>query len=133
MYYERNCLDRTALGEDICGYARDRLQQTPLDIHSLALDCADVIFDELVSDPIGTVKKVYQHFDWQFTEEYEEILKRHLAEDAKKRALVRRRKGGVSALHEHDLGRFGLREEDLANEEVFREYVRRYGMQECKK
>ena len=129
IYFERSCLDHKALGEDIAQCAKDALDQAPADIDRLGLDCADVIFDELVEDPMATVQKVYSHFGWEFSEEYSQILKTFLDDDKKKRSELRKKKGGKSVLHEHSLDFFGLREDDLK----FEKYVKRYGMENCKK
>lgn len=38
----------------------------------------DINFEELVSDPIGTVKNIYEHYKIPFTEEYEEKLRAYI-------------------------------------------------------
>jgi len=39
----------------------------------------DVAFHETRTDPIGAVRRIYEHFGLEFTLQYEETLKRHIA------------------------------------------------------
>jgi hypothetical protein len=132
LYYEQPCLDLQELGTDISGLAKDMLEEGTRAIDELSLDCAHVKFDRLLTDPVGMVRDVYEHFGWTFSKEYEEILERFLEEDKKKREEVRRKKGGESGMHEHSLEHFGLREEDFSNDK-FQTYLGRFGLEDMKK
>ena len=58
----------------------------------------DVRFEDLVSDPLGTVRQIYAHFGYPYGEEFEQAMVDHLARE---RAAPRHR-------HEYTLEEFGL-------------------------
>jgi hypothetical protein len=136
-YYEAACLDRLALGRDVKDFTEYVLQQTPRDLanHVHPDNCADVKFDCLVRDPIGTVRDVYEQLQWEFTPEYEKILTDFVAADKLKREDAKKTGGGGGGgkhgMYEHSPDRFGLNKYDFKMG-VYEEYVEKYGLQDCK-
>jgi hypothetical protein len=43
----------------------------------------DVIYDSLVSDPIGTVRSIYEHFKLPWTDSYESLLEDFVSKNPK--------------------------------------------------
>lgn len=74
----------------------------------------DVRFDQLLSDPIGTVKRIYDHFRYPFDPRMETGMQRWLAENPQ----------GKHGKHRYDLAQFGLTEDDVETE--FSDYRMRY-------
>ena len=74
----------------------------------------DLQFDEIVSDPLGSVRKVYEHFDLPLTSETEARMKAFIAENP-------REKHGV---HRYGLDSFGLEAADV--EAAFARYRERF-------
>lgn len=79
---------------------------------------ADVVFDDLVADPIGTVRAIYHRFGLFVTPVFEERMKEFLADN-------RRDKFGTHRYAPED---FGLDEQALR--ERFRFYVERFDVQD---
>jgi len=75
----------------------------------------DCIYDELFSDPIGMVKKIYQKFDLEYTKEFEERMKTYLKNNQQ----------GKYGRHKYSLEEYGFVAENL-NEE-FKDYMNHYG------
>jgi hypothetical protein len=70
----------------------------------------DVRYQELVRDPIGTIRKMYGHFDMPFSRDAERLMRSHLA------AYPQNKHGR----HQYDLETFGL--DDTSLERQFRSY-----------
>ena len=88
----------------------------------------DVRMDDLTSDPIGVVRRVYDKFGLTYTPEYEEALKDYIAkhgnkEGGPKTAAAPVAPGEVSP-HQRTLALLGLSQEDLDSK--FRKYRERY-------
>ena len=77
----------------------------------------DVTYPRLVADPVGTVRMVYDKFAYDFTPEYEQRLRRFLAE----KDPSRRPK------HVYSLEQFNL--DGAAISEAFAAYHRQYGIE----
>lgn len=101
-----------------------------MEIAKANLQCADVVFENLTRDPIETVKSIYRQFDWEFTKEYEQILKNYLAEDEKKRK-VQFEKASKNKFQVHSPEYFGLSKKEI--DERFADYMRNYSIPEEKK
>lgn len=126
VYYENETRDDKLLGRQICQLSHQYLVQTPKDIEESKLGCSNINYENLVKDPIGTVKQVYQTFGWEFTSQYEEILQSYLAEDKKKRDLKKKEKNR-DVLHHYTPEEFSLTTEELCQGN-FAEYVKRYNV-----
>jgi hypothetical protein len=75
----------------------------------------DVQYTDLVRDPIGTVRRIYTHYDLPFTAQAEERMRRFLAEHPKDK----------HGPHHYSLAEFGLDpDEERAR---YREYRERFG------
>lgn len=75
----------------------------------------DIRFNELTTDPIGTVKKIYEYFGLTFTEGFHQNLKKFIAEDPKE---------GKSSAKKVPLEDAGLTQEEVR--EAFSEYIDTY-------
>ena len=63
----------------------------------------DVLFDGLVKDPIGTVRRVYERFGYEYSQAMEDGMQRWLAENPQ----------GKHGAHKYELEQFGLTEADI--------------------
>jgi hypothetical protein len=73
----------------------------------------DVFFDSLVSDPIGTVRGIYSHFDLPWTDAYESDLKKY----------IQRNKKDKHGKHKYTVSDFGLKNAEIAERtKVFSDY-----------
>ena len=77
----------------------------------------DLHFHDFLSDPIGCVKRVYDHFDLELSDEAERRLRGWQAGNPKDKY----------GEHRYTLGDFGLRYEDVA--ERFARYAERFGVE----
>ena len=80
----------------------------------------DVEMKELVSDPLGTIKRIYDFFNMELTEYTEAAMNAYLTENS-------RNKYGS---HTYSLSDFGLNRE--RDKHRFDEYVSYYGLEEAK-
>ena len=138
-YYEASCLNRQDLSQDVVDFTQYVVQQTPQDLKSHVDDKSSchVKFDYLVQDPLQTVKEVYKKFNWEFTAEYERILVDFLKVDQdkrneKKRMSNKNNKRQQHGMYEHTPDRFGLNDYDFHNDKIFSNYVKKFGLEDCK-
>lgn len=154
-YFEKECRDDHALGRQLRDVTAKWLEFAPRDIEKSGLPNLNVVYNDLVADPIGTVKKIYDHFGWEFSKEYENILSDFMDKDRQKRERIKREKsmsgkntsgkntsgknasgkssGGHSSggdndkLHTYLPEEFGLTEKELS-EGVFAAYVQKFNL-----
>jgi sulfotransferase family protein len=74
----------------------------------------DLHFNRLMEDPIGSVRQIYKHFDFELSPEIEQRMERALRERP-------RHKHGV---HRYSLAQFGLDADEV--ERLFEPYCRRF-------
>ena len=74
VYYEMETRDDAALGHEIASLSERLLADSPKNMKECGLEYADVLYHELVDDPLNTVKSLYKQFGWEFTAEYEAII-----------------------------------------------------------
>jgi hypothetical protein len=86
---------------------------------------AHVKYETLISDPVGTVKGLYEANGWAFTEEYEQAIVDYVAKNKAERAAKTKAGGGGGGKgHAYSLERFGLSESDMSREVQW--YVDKY-------
>lgn len=129
-YYEAGCLDRRQLGKDVTGVMEYVFQQTPKDLEESVQmkNCGHVLFDDLVLRPIDTVRRLYETFGWEMSDEYEKILLDHVAADKKKRES--NKTSGNHGMYKHTPNRFQLDKANL-KKGIFNDYVEMYGLKDC--
>jgi hypothetical protein len=74
---------------------------------------SNVMFDTLVKDPIGTVRRVYEQFGYQYSDEMEAGMKRWLENNPQ----------GKHGAHKYELEQFGLTQADI--DRIFGAYWQR--------
>lgn len=131
LYVEKQSLDAVAFGRKIAAVCEKALAEAPQAIADSGLDCAHVLFEQLVADPVAVIKGIYQQFGMDFTDDYEAILKAYLEENRLKRQASMIKLGSKKVLHEHKPEDFGLATQSL-NEGVFAEYTKAFGITSSK-
>lgn len=124
MYFENESRDDALIGRQLSKVSANVLQTTPKEISDSKLPCADVTYENLIKDPIGTVKAIYKQFGWDFTSEYEQILVEYLRENKKKREL-KKKEQSTDRMHLYTPEEFSLTSQELC-EDKFKEYIDRY-------
>jgi hypothetical protein len=79
--------------------------------------CFDLHFRDYVADPVASVKRIYERFGVDLTEEAERRLDRWQAENPR----------GKHGAHRYSVGEFGITEEAIA--ERFAAYVEHFGVE----
>lgn len=125
VYYEPDSRDDHALGQKIKYVSEQLLQQTPKDVAASGLDCANVVYNDLIRDPVKVVKDIYQQFNWEFSAEYDNVLREYLDKNAADRAALKKK--GKAELHSYSPEEFGLNMDDLVSG-GFGEYVKAYNV-----
>ncbi len=76
----------------------------------------DLHYDALMADPVGEMKKLYEHFDEPFTEQAEQAMRAFQANNPK----------GKHGRHTYSLEEYGLTKDQVR--EHFREYCEQFGI-----
>lgn len=110
-------IEAAKVGPYAMDFARDSVERIIRSRESIdANRLFDVTYANLAADPIGTVRRIYDKFGYEFTPEYEERLKRFLVEkDPSKRPK-----------HVYSMEQFSL--DGRAIDETFEAYHRRFGV-----
>ena len=115
LYYENECRDDKLLGKAMLKISEQMLNKAPERIEESKLPCSDVIYNQLVADPLQTVKDIYLQFGWNYTSEYEARLQNYLKEDKIRRAEMKAAKlRGQCSMHSY-IPRFGMTAERLSS------------------
>jgi len=75
----------------------------------------DIKYEEICRDPMGAIRRIYDHFGWSMSWEAEQRM----------RALVARQTKRQSANHRYDLSQFGSSAEEVLR--AFAPYCQRFG------
>ncbi len=133
MHFDPHQFNAAAMGEAVKCVSRHALFKAMEDFSQSKVAHSDVRYENLVSDPIDTVKRIYAQFGWPFTSEYEQILHDFLAKDAMQRAQLKmnmkQRKESKSAamLHHYTAADFGLTNEELSSG-PFAQYITMFNL-----
>ncbi|KAJ1432312.1 P-loop containing nucleoside triphosphate hydrolase protein [Ochromonadaceae sp. CCMP2298] len=129
VYYEKDCKDDAALGRAICDISAEHLLKTPANIEASKLDCAHVIYNDLIRDPVSVVRAIYSQFGWEISPEYLQALNAYLEENRQQREAIKtkREKGGGEALHTYTAEEFSLTDKELESGK-FAEYVAKFNV-----
>lgn len=126
VYYEPECCETDALGKSIAAGTGLALKNASRDIAETNLQCGHVVYNDLVSDPIATVKRIYAQMKWDFSDEYQNRLESYLEENKKKREGLSKKQGHNSGtLHHYSPATYGLTESELCSG-LYDEYVKKY-------
>jgi len=127
LYYENEDRDEYKMGATILAVSEKLLQDAPREIKESKLPCADVIYNELVKDPIQAVKNIYLQFGWNFTQEYEKILQQFMADDKQKRDALKAKQQaqGNANMHTYTPEEFGITAKALSSG-GYATYIDRY-------
>ncbi len=110
-----------AVGRTSLSFWAEMLRRADRDFASASASAASetlhVRYDELVADPIATVKRIYASFGWDFTPAYEGKLVEYIA-----RNKAERKAKGVG--HSYSLEQLGLSKTAVAAELSW--YVEKY-------
>jgi hypothetical protein len=127
LYYEKETLYPEKLGASIYQLATQLLPKVNQDLQETGLPCAHVLYQELTKQPVETAKKVYSHYYWNFSSEYEKIMQEYLIENTKRRAEIAKKNGKskTEPLNLYHPKEYGLTKEQLS-EGIYAEYAERY-------
>lgn len=132
IYYEKESRDDAQLGREISKVSAMALEQGPKDIKEAGLDCSHVNYEDLVSNPLQTVKNIYKQFGWIVTEEYERNILEYLEKNSAEREELKQQKSkDPSSLHSYTPEEFSLTADDLTAG-TFGEYVKKFNLQMSK-
>jgi hypothetical protein len=76
----------------------------------------DLAYSEIRSDPIGAVRRIYDHFGWSLTREAERRMRVILANQPREQ----------HGFHRYNLSQFGLQAAE--GEQAFAPYCERFGL-----
>jgi hypothetical protein len=128
LYYQPSTHSDALLGRAICDMTADLLQKVPQDIAQSGLQSADVVYDNFVRDPVATIQGLYKQLGWDFSAEYEVILRDHLRKDQLERDALKARKGRAEVLHSYTPEEFHLTTEELTQSPRYADYIRNFNI-----
>lgn len=110
-------LDPKAIARSVLLHFGEALERSTRDRQNPSIDkrFIDIAYRDTVADPVGTVKRIYTHFNIPWTADYEQRLKEHIGVD----------RSTGHGKHIYDPAEFGIDELDLPNQ--FSEYRARFG------
>jgi hypothetical protein len=78
---------------------------------------ANIMYTQLIKDPIKTIKALYAEVGYEFTGEYEQKLREYIeANNAEREALKKKGGAGKGKVQSYDLMDFGLTDEIIASD-----------------
>lgn len=98
------------VGPEIAQRMRLALDRARLAEQAFPERMTNVLFDDLVRDPIGTVRRIYQRFGYEYSTEMEQRMQQWLTDNPQ----------GKHGQHKYSLEQFGLTATDI--QQQFREY-----------
>lgn len=134
MYFDISDLIPAELGQAVCRVVTKAIEQAPRDIASSGRPCAHVLFEQLIADPIQTVKDIYEQFHMEYTVTFDAAIKAYLVENSRQRAdlLVKlSHHTPTKVLHDHKPEDFGLSTQSLS-QGCFQEYITKYKITSAK-
>jgi hypothetical protein len=126
VYYEPETCDVKGLGSALGASTGEILNKASRDIEDTHLACGHVVYNDLVKNPVETIKKIYKQMGWEFTDEYARIMDEYVAENNKKRSEVSKQSKG-QALHHYSPESYGLTENELCTGH-YAEYIQKFSV-----
>lgn len=108
VYFEDDQFDRQRFGKSILEETSTIVSEAPNAIVQSGLSCAHVLQEDLIAEPLETIKKIYRQHNLPFSSDYEEVLKTYLANSNVRETLKLEK---LSKQQEED---FGLPSETFA-------------------
>lgn len=123
LYFEPECRDDKKLGQKLKTVTEEYLEKCEKDIVDAKLDIKHVYYGDTTKNCIETIRGIYSHFGWEFTKEYEDILRKFEVDENDKRLKMAQGK----ELHKYEPQEFGLTSEELKSG-----YFEKYLGKHCK-
>lgn len=131
FYCDHQSIDRVTLGKSIRNVTAMILNRAPSDIKESGLKCCNIRYEDVIKDPVNTVKSIYAFYGWDYSEEYDTILREYIRRDDAERADLRKDKKGR---HAYSLDMYGLEASDFDEESSpFAQYMKQFGLKQNKK
>lgn len=112
--YEGGTIQLDKTGQNVLGFAKEVVKRGDAFFEKQkGKQCASVMYTDIIKDPVGTVEKLYKDFGYEFTDEYKEILEKHVEEDRLNREKMKKINGTNKKLHDYSLEMYALTEEDI--------------------
>jgi hypothetical protein len=110
-----NAVDPFTVSREAIDYWSDTIEKFLTERDRLAQDrICDIQYEEIRREPIGTIRRIYDHFGWSLSCEAEHRM----------RALVASQAERHSANHRYDLSQFGANADDVLS--AFAPYCQRF-------
>eukprot|EP01031_Cornospumella_fuschlensis_P015802 gene15802-19305_t len=113
------------MGSRAAAEAERSLVQAANDIHETGLPCGHVLYENLVTDPVGVVRDLYSQLQLPFSAEHEAAISDYLEKNKEQREALK--KSGKRVLHEYRPEDFGL-DPAVFSQGKFADYVEKFGI-----
>lgn len=128
MFFDSQQFDSATVGESVKSVSEKALFQAMNDLSQSTVAHTNVLYENLLTDPMDTVKRIYANFGWSFTNEYENILHDYLTQNALQRTeMIKKQSKSHTVLHHYTAEDFGLTKEDLSSGR-FADYITKFNL-----
>ncbi|XP_013405671.1 uncharacterized protein LOC106170373 [Lingula anatina] len=118
LTYEKDDVDLKQIGREVLGnsFCHGGIQMMNYRKHNPELEhrFIDIAYDDLATSPMDVVKKIYDHFGLELTDEVTEKMEAYVKENPKNKY----------GCHEYDLNRYHLTKDEVLKH--FKDYVEEY-------
>jgi hypothetical protein len=121
VFFERSCYKTEVVSQGCLNFAKNGTNMALEALESTGVEHQHVMYDRLVENPKETVRSLYEQFNLDFSQEFEDALDAYLDENAKQRQKL---KQGKSVLHNYTAEEFGLTNAQI--EEEMSDYIERF-------
>jgi hypothetical protein len=126
VYYENESRNDALLGKKVRDLSAKYLLQCVDNIKESKLPCSHIRYEDLTRNPIEAIKSIYSQNKWEFSSEYEAVLKTYLQENREQQAKTK--SGQVKnkeVLHHYTPEEFSLTNKELTSGN-FETYVKMF-------
>jgi len=117
MHEGSRAIDLEVIGRDVLRFATEWIRRADdfyENRNAKNNPMANVSYKELIKNPIDTVKRLYKDVGYEFTEEYEGLLKEYIAKNnAEREEMKKQNKNKGEVLHSYSISDFNIAKDDL--------------------
>jgi hypothetical protein len=108
--HEGGQIDLQQLGQNVMNYGEFSMRSADEQLEKLDLDHCHVQYDDIISDPVETVKGIYSQLGFEYTDAYDTKIRAYIEENRKKRASLQK---GNKKLHKYNMEDYGVTDAEI--------------------
>jgi hypothetical protein len=124
VYFEPESINQADVGTSVRDVSAFALEKATQDLQNSNLQHADVIYSDLIKNPLAIIKSIYKNFGWEVSPQYEQNILNYLEENKRERDRLKAKKSSEQ-LHNYGPEDFALTSAELC-EGKFADYIKKY-------